>query len=146
LRLIVCGSRTFTDRAVVNTVLNGFWWPAYNPVDDVVTSNHDLLVIQGGAVGADEFAKDWADSHDGVGSVTVHADWRKHGRRAGPLRNQRMIEMDRLNLVLAFVNKPLERSVGTFDMVRRARGAEVPVWVIEVRPTAPQPQGQLFDS
>jgi hypothetical protein len=132
MRIIVCGSRTFTDRTAINRVLNGFWWPLETP--ESVADHGTLTIVEGAALGADTFAADWARAHEGVMLVEYAAEWHKHGRSAGPIRNQLMLDSQVPDLVIAFVNKPLERSVGTFDMVRRARGAGVPVWVIEVRP------------
>lgn len=146
MRIIVCGSRTFTDRLAINSVLNGLWWP------DLTESQPNLLtVVEGGATGADSIAGEWADRTAGVRRETVHADWRKHGSmRAGPIRNREMLEHHGpIDLVIAFVNKPLERSKGTFDMVRCARGAGVPTWVVEVLPSlSARPRGTstLFDS
>lgn len=144
MRLIVCGSRTFSDRAVINSVLNGLWWP--RPAESVTT----LTVIEGGATGADSIAGEWADRVGGVRRETVTADWRKHSSSAGPIRNRKMLEEHgHIDLVIAFVNKPLERSKGTFDMVRCARAAGVPTWVVEVLPSlSARPRGTstLFDS
>jgi hypothetical protein len=50
------------------------------------------------------------------------ADWDGLGRKAGPIRNQRMLDEGKPDLVIAF---PGGR--GTADMVRRAREAGVEV-------------------
>jgi len=50
------------------------------------------------------------------------ANWAGLGRKAGPIRNQEMLDQGRPNMVVAF---PGGR--GTADMVRRARGAGVEV-------------------
>lgn len=129
MRIIVCGSRTFTDRRVVHTMLNGLRPNGRYPLS--------LTLVEGGGAGADRLAGDWADAQDDVEHVRVPANWELEGRSAGPRRNQRMLdEHGPIDLVVAFVDKPLEKSRGTFDMVRRARGARVPTWVIEVQPTA----------
>lgn len=129
MKVLVCGSRTFSDREAIEAVLNGLWWPDLN-----ASQPRLLTIIEGGALGADTIAGEWADATAGVERRRFLADWRTHNRSAGPIRNQRMLEEGEPDLVLAFVNKPLERSVGTFDMVRRARQRRLPVWVIEVRP------------
>lgn len=129
MKILVCGSRTFSDREAIEAVLNGLWWPDLN-----ASQPRLLTIIEGGALGADTIAGEWADATAGVERRQFLADWRTHNRSAGPIRNQRMLEEGEPDLVLAFVNKPLERSVGTFDMVRRARQRRLPVWVIEVRP------------
>ena len=116
MRVIVCGSRTFADQRIMRAVLDGL-----NP--DVV--------IQGGARGADTFAGRWADDR-GAGHIPCPADWETHGKAAGTIRNQQMLNNNRpVDLVVAFVDKPLAESRGTADMVRRARKANVPTYVVE---------------
>ena len=54
------------------------------------------------------------------------ADWIRHGRAAGPIRNEQMLREGCPDLVVAFHDDPgLGR--GTADMVRRALAAGVPV-------------------
>lgn len=72
-------------------------------------------VVQGGATGADGAARGWATSR-GVECTTVDADWNAHGRAAGPIRNQRMLDEHEPDVVVAF---PGGR--GTKDMVTRAK-------------------------
>lgn len=81
-------------------------------------------LCQGGANGADRIARAWAISHD-VPYVTYEADW-SQGRKAGPLRNQKMLEEFKPDLVVAF---PGGR--GTADMIRRAKAVGVEVREVE---------------
>jgi hypothetical protein len=89
------------------------------------------VLIHGNGKGADTLADDWAFMRDNVLHWAFPADWDTHGRKAGPIRNQRMLDDGKPDLVLAFVDKPLEKSRGTADMVRRAHKADVPVYVVE---------------
>jgi hypothetical protein len=50
------------------------------------------------------------------------AEWDKHGRAAGPIRNQQMLDDGKPDLVLAFAG-----GRGTDDMCRRAREAGIEV-------------------
>ena len=50
------------------------------------------------------------------------ADWRTHGRAAGPLRNARMIAEGKPDLVIAF-----KGNRGTQDCCRKAEAAGIPV-------------------
>lgn len=59
------------------------------------------LIVQGGASGADSLAKRYAKINL-IECVTVEADWNKHGKAAGPLRNKKMLEMYPDALVVAF--------------------------------------------
>lgn len=110
MRLLVCGGRKYDNRMYLYAILNRL-----NPT----------VVIQGGASGADRLAAEWAE-HYNVKCETFNAEWEKHGKSAGPKRNQRMLDEGKPDLVLAF---PGGR--GTADMVSRAVAARV--LVLEVR-------------
>lgn len=106
MRVLVCGGRDYDDAARVAAELR-----KVNP----------SIIIEGGATGADYCAAHWA-AKAGVLVETFAADWKTHGRAAGPIRNQRMIDEGKPDLVIAF---PGGR--GTADMVRRARKAGIEV-------------------
>lgn len=108
MRVLVCGGRTYTDMRTVTKCLDGL-------------VPKPTLIIQGGAFGADACASEWAYKRD-VLERQFPADWKKHGRAAGPIRNQQMIEEGKPDLVVAF-----EGGRGTADMVRRAKAAGVRV-------------------
>lgn len=108
--VLVCGGRDYLDTNHVEAVLNGIH--LYRPI---------TKIVQGGAMGADTLARWWARKN-GVYCVTVEADWLTHGKAAGPIRNQRMLDEQKPDYVVAF---PGGR--GTADMVRRAHAAKVPV-------------------
>jgi hypothetical protein len=109
-RIIVCGGRDYQDAQAVSTAL-----------DSAYIEFGNLHIIQGGASGADLLAKQWAVNRN-QRVTTVPADWTMHGRSAGPIRNQIMLDRFMPDLVIAF---PGGR--GTFDMVTRAQKAGVPV-------------------
>lgn len=111
-RVLVCGGRDFQDMKWLTKVLDGL-------------SPRPTLIIQGGAFGADACASEWAYKRD-VLERQFSADWKKHGRAAGPIRNQQMLDEGQPHLVIAFPG-----GNGTADMVRRAKAAGVRV--IEVR-------------
>lgn len=117
-RVLVCGGRDFSDR-------ERFDWTMVQCglFGDVVT-----VIIHGGAPGADQMAGQWALDH-GVPAEVYPADWQAHGKAAGPIRNQRMLDEGRPDLVVAFPG-----GKGTADMVRRAKAAGVEV--IEVGRTS----------
>lgn len=77
------------------------------------------VLIAGGARGADTLAEEWAKAQ-GLPCTVYMADWEGLGRKAGPIRNQRMLDEGKPDLVIAF---PGGR--GTADMIRRAREAGV---------------------
>lgn len=111
MRVLVCGGRDFDDyRRFASSM---------NTLD--LRDGPFKTVIHGGAPGADWCAHLWADSARRQ-EVEFKADWKKHGRAAGPLRNQQMLDEGKPDLVIAF---PGGR--GTADMVRRAKAAGIPV-------------------
>jgi alpha-beta hydrolase superfamily lysophospholipase len=76
----------------------------------------DVTVIHGGAEGADRMAG--VIAHELGLKVDVHyADWKTHGKAAGPIRNREMLE-EEPDVVLAF---PGPRSVGTRNCIAQAR-------------------------
>lgn len=114
-RAIICGGRDFTDRD------RGF------AALDLIHAGRGLtFVIEGGARGADAIAFQWANSRC-VHGWHMPADWATHGKAAGPIRNQDMLDRGKPDLVIAFPG-----GAGTADMVRRARAAGVEV--LEVTP------------
>lgn len=81
-------------------------------------------IIHGDAVGADEMAGEWAVAH-GIAVIVepiTARDWDIYGGRAGNVRNQRMLDLGKPDLVVAFPGRS-----GTFDMVSRARENQIPV-------------------
>lgn len=119
--IIVCGGRDYGDKQHVSETLDSLH--ANVPV---------RLMIEGGADGADKWARVWADRR-GVPHLTVEALWGKYGRRAGPIRNRGML-CAQPDLVVAFPGGP-----GTADMVSASREAgcdviEVPPRVLDSLP------------
>lgn len=108
MRVLVCGGRDFSDRAFLDRIL-----AAVHAIRPITT------VIEGGAAGADSMSRRWAERR-GIEVVTFPADWELYGKRAGPVRNLKMLREGRPDLVVAF---PGGR--GTAHMVRSAREAGV---------------------
>lgn len=108
MRVLVCGGRNYRDRDAVYRELDARLWAM-------------SALICGAAPGADTLAWDWGRSRD-LPCERFPADWRKHGRAAGPIRNQRMIDEGKPDIVLAFSG-----GRGTTDMIDRARRAGISV-------------------
>lgn len=112
-RVLVCGGRAYADRGELQRRLNA-----------LLSRHRALCIVEGGAQGADALAREWAIA-TGADLHQYEADWKRHGKAAGPIRNQRMLDESKPDLVLAFPG-----GKGTADMVRRARAARVPVMEI----------------
>lgn len=128
LRILITGSRDWTNKhAIAQALLKAIG--DYGPhliVDDPQLYTRvlwdQITVIHGGARGADRLAghvaQNWRMNVD-----VVPADWDRHGRAAGHIRNQAMVDAG-AHVCLAF---PLGESRGTRDCMRRAHAAGIPV-------------------
>jgi hypothetical protein len=90
------------------------------------TPNNDCwfpscAIIHGGASGADKAADEWAIINL-TGLEVFPADWEKHGKSAGSIRNQKMLHEGKPDIVVAFPG-----GAETADMVRKAKRTGVPV-------------------
>lgn len=113
MRVLVCGGRDFND------------WDSLAEELTYMLGDHDIsAIIHGGARGADKLAGEFAAAA-GIQEIVFQADWKTNGRSAGPIRNQRMLDEAKPDLVLAF---PGGR--GTADMVSRAETAGVKVKLV----------------
>jgi len=112
MRILVCGGREYDD------------WFQFCGWMDAITKKaapKDITIIQGGAKGADFLARVWA-KYVRINSEEYPANWKKHGKGAGPIRNQKMLDEGKPDVVIAFPG-----GTGTADMVERARKAKVKV-------------------
>ena len=112
-RLLVCGDRNWTDSQFL-----------FHALDSL--PNLPELVIHGGCRGADLMAGDWAVSR-GVPVLPFPADWERLGKRAGPVRNQQMIDEGNPDFGVSFHDE-LSRSTGTKDMMDRLSKAKLTIW------------------
>lgn len=114
MKILVCGGRHYSDEEKVRVTLAKLF------------ADHDeRILIHGGAPGADSLAGSVARAMGATVRV-YQAEWAKFGRRAGPMRNQRMLDAERegLDWVVAFPG-----GSGTRDLVNRARKALLKVLV-----------------
>jgi hypothetical protein len=116
MRVLVCGGRDFNDASLV-----------YSTLSELQRERGPISVlIHGAATGADTLAAAWGNDY--LGRSCVHhypAEWLKHGKAAGPIRNQQMLDEGKPDIVIAF---PGGR--GTADMVRRAMAAGIEVLIV----------------
>jgi hypothetical protein len=122
-RVIVCGGRDFEDRAYVFTVLSALH--ETRGIECVIEGGCRARRVDGTLLSADRYAAWWARDY-GVELATIPADWKKHGKPAGPIRNAEMMRYNP-SLVIAFPG-----GKGTADMVTKAKRAGTEVW--EVNP------------
>lgn len=129
MRVLVTGSREWSDRDVVRDALTQALTTCADPVFTVVHGANPR--------GADRWADEWARNHTSTGfAVERHpADW-SMGKQAGHWRNQHMVNLG-ADLCLAFF-QPGATNRGTADCVRRAEAAGIPVRRYPQEPSADQ--------
>lgn len=114
-RVLVTGSRTWTDHDVVR--------------DALVAARYqqDGMVVVHGACpsGADAIASWWVRQfrHLGITEEAHPADWAQRGLAAGPIRNQHMVNLG-ADVCLAFIHNG---SRGASHTARIAEQAGIPV-------------------
>jgi len=113
---LVCGDRRWKHGAA--------------PIIEALRQYGATSVIHGAAKGADTCG-DFAAKTLRLPVQSFPAEWDRHGKAAGPIRNQRMLTEGKPDLVLAF-HDDIEGSKGTKDMVARATRAGVRCVVLSV--------------
>lgn len=113
MRILITGGRDFDDRTMLFVAL-----------DRLHTEHGFTILIHGDARGADQMAGEWAVER-GVEVLACPADWKRHGRGAGPIRNRQMLE-HKPDLLVAFPG-----GKGTADMVAVATKAGMRVIIAE---------------
>lgn len=119
LRVMMTGARAVTDRAGVEFVFNE------------IAKRVPFTLVHGACpTGADKFAADWARSDRarsmGVTEEPHPANWNLHGKRAGLVRNQEMVDT-KPDLVVAFPHTSAP-SNGTRHTIDAAKRAGIPVY------------------
>lgn len=82
MKLIIAGTRTFTDHALLKKEVEAF-------VKECLADYSDLEVISGFAKGADTLGEAWGFVN-GIKVKIFPPDWNTHGKAAGPIRNKEM--------------------------------------------------------
>lgn len=113
MRILVTGGRDFGNIRALYKVLDDI-----NPTE----------ICQGGAKGADMLALNYATGKN-IPCKTYPADWVKHGKAAGMIRNREMLEDFKPDMVVAFPG-----GVGTRGMVNIAKAAGILVCLAEHAP------------
>lgn len=114
LHLLVCGSRGFSPLSYVRGVLERQAFVA--------------RFIVGDAGGADWVVREYA-AREGIECDVFAADWTKHGKAAGPIRNALMVAQ-RPDRCLAFWDG---KSRGTLNTIALCTQAGIPVWIYPPR-------------
>jgi len=113
-RILICGDRNWKDRSFIDIFIRNL--------------PKDTVIIHGNCRGADQIAGSIAKKY-GLEVISFPADWRKYGRKAGPIRNRQMIREGKPDLVVAFHND-LSKSKGTLNMILQANRSGIPILLL----------------
>ena len=115
MKLAIVGSRTFDDYDLLSKYVSILTEKLPRP---------HIVIISGGAKGADSLAEQFAREHR-YDSQIYPAAWNKYGKSAGFIRNQQII--DNCDFLLAFWDGC---SRGTQDSIEKAKKAKIPTCIV----------------
>lgn len=110
--MLITGSRDWTNRTFVQETIAA-----------VATKPEEWVLVHGGAVGADEMAANFARSL-GMRVEEHRADWDRYGKRAGYVRNKKMVDAG-AEICLAFIKN---ESRGATMCANLASEAGITTW------------------
>ena len=113
MKVLICGGRDYKDWEKFQKTMNTLF--------STLSELEPTEIAHGDARGADGLADDYAWLK-GIPCKKFPADWKRHGKAAGIIRNAQMLKEFQPDVVIAF---PGGR--GTGDMVQRAKAAGVKV-------------------
>lgn len=129
MKLAICGSRNFTNYSKLLSVINSYFADYSEPYSEYIMPNPYRFIkeiITGDANGADSLAVRFAIEYN-LPYKIYYADWTKHGKSAGPLRNQSICEV--ADEMIAFLGK----GPGTRDSIKQMLKAGKPVLIIPIK-------------
>ena len=115
MKILICGDRNWEHDEAIARVINDYH----------AFLGDSLIIISGGARGADSDAAWWAKNFFRIKLIEINANWKRYGNAAGPIRNREMLDLEP-DIVLAFHND-IENSRGTKDCCREATKRGIPV-------------------
>jgi hypothetical protein len=122
MRLLVTASREHANIRLIYMTLESIYqeWRTH------ATDDETFIVVHGNARGGDWIARRWVQGKhrldDRVDHESHPADWGRHGKPAGHIRNKKMVDLgaDRC------VGFPIGESKGTRGCMRLAEKAGIP--------------------
>ena len=118
MKLIIAGSRTFTDYKKLSEVCDQF-----------LQDQTDIEIVSGAYYkGADKLGEQYAKER-GYKLTQFPAYWKRFGRTAGPLRNEQMANY--ANALIAFWDG---NSKGTKHMIELAKSRGLTISIHQIKP------------
>jgi hypothetical protein len=117
MKIIIAGSRTFTDYQKLSEVCDQF-----------LQDQTDIEIVSGAYYkGADKLGEQYAKER-GFKITQFPADWKRFGRAAGPKRNEQMANY--ANALIAFWDG---KSKGTLNMIDKANSFDLRLIIVFFR-------------
>ena len=113
MKVIIAGSRGFSDFSLL-----------FSKCEEILENQIDIEIVSGTAKGADKLGEHYA-SLKGHSVIQFPADWDKHGKAAGYVRNKEMAEYS--DALIAFWDG---ESKGTKHMIDLAQTKGLKIHVI----------------
>lgn len=113
MRLLISGSRNWTDTKYIECILDKF---------DV-----DTLIHGGCWKGVDKICNDIALERGWKTEIYI-ANWDKYGRAAGPIRNKKMVMESNADFAVLFCKN---KSSGTMNTLKHIENANIPYYLYE---------------
>ena len=116
-RILVTGGRYYADRDWI-----------WNNLSELHRDRGPFEVLIHGNYGKTDLTADAWARENGVMPIPVDAEWDRLGPKAGPIRNQIMVDRHRPDIVVGF-----KGNAGTTDCLRRALRAGLDIIVVPPR-------------
>ena len=121
--VVIAGSRSITDYSAFETQMSLVMDVMYGvPVEE--RGEVKPVIISGTARGPDQLGERWAENR-GFTVLRMPADWNKHGKKAGYIRNQKMVTAS--DAVVVFWDG---ESRGTRHTINLAKDMDKPLYLI----------------
>ena len=115
-RILITGSRTWTNTGLIDEMLSIAW--------GYLGGDPETVIVSGACPeGADLLCEQWAEAH-GLQVERHPADWKRHLKRAGFIRNAEMVDLG-ADLCVAFIK---DKSKGATMCATLAEKAGINTW------------------
>jgi hypothetical protein len=122
MKLAIVGSRDFNDYDKVIYYISEY----FGLGADGLGGNYITEVVSGGANGADALGKKLAKEYR-IEYTEFPADWNKHGKAAGPIRNEQIMQYT--DKVIAFWDGKSKGTMSAINLARKYKKDTIIIYV-----------------
>lgn len=110
---------------MIAVITGSRYWKSKTIIEGALDYFEPSTIIHGGAKGADIIAAEFG-KRAGMNVIEVPAEWDKHGKKAGMIRNRLMLDEYKPHMVLAF---PMPNSIGTIGCINEAIKRQITIHI-----------------